>query len=63
MSAKAFATLAALIFTIVAIAQLARAALAVPVTIGGGELPILASWIAGGLLVVMAFLGYTARSG
>lgn len=62
MSSKSFATLAALVFTLAAAAQLWRAYSAIAVSIGGNEIPVIVSWIAGGVLGVLALLGFTSRA-
>jgi hypothetical protein len=46
MSPSSYARLAAVVFAIVAIVQLARAAAGWPVTIGAAEVPLWASWFA-----------------
>lgn len=62
MSSKSYAVLAALIFTLVAAVQLARAAmLHFPVVIDGHEIPVAASWIGFAIAALLALLGFTAR--
>lgn len=62
MSSKSYAFLAALIFTLVAIVQLARAAvLHFPVVVDGHEIPVSASWGAFAVAILLALLGFTAR--
>jgi hypothetical protein len=61
MSSKSYATLAALIFTLAAAAQLWRAYTAMAVSFGGTDIPVMASWIAGGVLAVLALLGFTSK--
>lgn len=61
MPSKSYARLAALVFTLAAAAQLWRAYTAMPAMIGGNEVPVIASWIAGGVLSVLALLGFTSR--
>jgi hypothetical protein len=60
MSASSYARLAAVVFTIVAIVQLARAAAGWPVTIGAAEVPVWASWVACVVAGVLAWLGFGA---
>ena len=62
MSSKSYSTLAALIFTLVALVQLARAAvLHFPVVIADHDLPIAVSWVLFALAALLALLGFTAR--
>jgi hypothetical protein len=60
MTATNYSLLAAVIFTLVAILQLVRAAKGLPVTIGQTSVPIWASWIACGVAVILASLGFAA---
>jgi hypothetical protein len=61
MTAKNFARLAALIFAIVAVLQLARAVSGLPITIGATtSIPVWASWIACIVAAGLAWLGYDA---
>jgi hypothetical protein len=60
MTAKNYCRLAAAIFTIVAVLQLARAVLGWDVTIATFVLPIWASWIAFVVAGVLAWLGFSA---
>ena len=60
MTATQYSLLAALIFAVVAVLQVARAVLGLPVTIGQTSIPIWGSWIAGGVTFVLAWLGYSA---
>ncbi len=60
MTAANYSLLAAVIFSLVAILQLVRAAKGLPVTIGQTSVPIWASWIACGVAVVLASLGFAA---
>lgn len=62
MSSKTYALLVALLFTLVAIVQLARAAvLHFPVVIDGHDIPVEASWVGFAIAGLMALLGFTAR--
>jgi RsiW-degrading membrane proteinase PrsW (M82 family) len=61
MSGTAFSKLAAVIFSLLAIAQLARAVMGLPAEVDGYDVPIVVSYVAGAVLVVLALLGYTAR--
>ncbi len=62
MSATLYARLVALVFTLVAVVQLARASvLHFPVVIDGHEILMEASWIAFAVAGLLALLGYTAR--
>ena len=61
MTAKNYARLAALIFSIVAVLQLARAVSGLPVTVGTAtSIPLWASWIACIVTAGLAWLGYDA---
>jgi hypothetical protein len=60
MTPKTYSRLAALIFAIVALLQLARAASGWPVTVGATiSVPIWASWIAFFVAAGLAWLGFT----
>lgn len=58
MLCKQYAAVAALIFTIVAVLQLARAIYGWPVTIGAAEVPLAASWIAAAVAGLLAISGF-----
>ena len=60
MTARNYARLAALIFAIVALLQLARAASGLPVTVGATSIPLWASWIACLVAAGLAWLGFDA---
>jgi hypothetical protein len=61
MTAKNFSLLAALIFTIVAVLQFARAVSGWPITIGTTiSIPLWASWTACIVAAVLAWLGFNA---
>ena len=60
MSAANYARLAAVVFAIVAILQLARAAAGWPMGIGVVEVPVWASWVACVVAGVLAWLGFSA---
>ncbi|MGH6737195.1 MAG: hypothetical protein ACRECX_14140 [Methyloceanibacter sp.] len=61
MTSKTYSRLAALIFAIVALLQLTRAASGWPVTVGTTiSAPIWASWIACIVAAGLAWLGFTA---
>ena len=60
MTARSFSLLAALIFSVVAALQLARAVSGVSVTIGTASLPLWASWIAALVAAGLAWLGFAA---
>ena len=60
MTARNFCLLAAVIFAIIAILQLARAIAGLPVTVGNITIPIWLSWIAAMVLAGLAWLGYQA---
>jgi len=58
MTAKSFCSLAAAIFTLVALVQLTRAALGWPVSINGYDIPVWASWLAFVIASGLSFLGF-----
>ena len=60
MTARSYSVLAAAIFTVVAILQLVRAGGGWAVTVGDMGLPVWASWVAGIVAAVLAWLGFTA---
>jgi len=62
MTAAGYSILAAIVFSIVAVLQIARAAMGAPVTIGKTSIPIWASWVAALVAAVLAWLGYTTHA-
>jgi hypothetical protein len=60
MSVSSYAGLAAAIFAIIALLQLARAVAGWPVTIGGTQIPMWPSWLAFGVAGLLAWLGFRA---
>ena len=60
MNSKSYALVAAMVFTVVAVLQLARAFEAWPIVIGSIEIPVGASWVAGFVAGALALLGFTA---
>jgi len=60
MTATQYSLLAALIFALVAVLQLVRALTGLPVTAGQTLIPIWASWVACGVAIALAWLGYAA---
>ena len=60
MSATNYAQLAAAIFAIIALLQLARAVAGWPATVGGIEMPIWPSWVAFVVAGGLAWLGFRA---
>ena len=58
MIAHHYATLAALIFTLVAVLQLVRALKRWPVTIGTTSIPVWVSWVAFIVAAILAWLGF-----
>jgi hypothetical protein len=61
MTAKTFASIAAVIFTIIALLQLTRAASGWDLIIGTTAIPMWPSWVAGLVATTLAWLGFTAR--
>ena len=60
MTATQYSLLVALIFSLVAVLQIVRAVMRLPITIGQTSVPIWASWLAGGIAIILAWLGYAA---
>jgi hypothetical protein len=60
MSATNYARLAAAIFAIIAVLQLARAVAGWPVTFAGAEIPVWPSWVAFVVAGGLAWLGFRA---
>jgi hypothetical protein len=60
MTAAQYALLAGSIFALVAILQIIRAVMRLPVTIGQTSIPVWASWVACGVAAVLAWLGLVA---
>jgi hypothetical protein len=63
MSAKAFSSLVALIFLVLAGAQATRAYLAWPVQVDTFSVPVNWSWAIAAVLLLLSLLGFTARRG
>jgi hypothetical protein len=62
MSAAEFSMLAASVFSVVSILQLARAVMGAPVHIGNYNVPIWASWVAFLVSGLLAAIGFAAAS-
>ncbi|QIG46367.1 hypothetical protein G5V57_00495 [Nordella sp. HKS 07] len=60
MSARGFSRLAAVIFAIVALAHLLRAAAGLDIAIGAESIPIWVSWVGAVVAGFLAYLGFTA---
>jgi hypothetical protein len=60
MTAKNYSLLAAVIFTIVAVLQLARAVMGVHLIVGAHTMPVWPSWIAFAVAGGLAWLGFSA---
>ena len=63
MTAKNYSLLAAVIFAIVAILQLARAIMGVHLVVGSHTMPVWPSWIAFAVAGTLAWLGFSAARG
>ena len=63
MSARNYALLAALIFTLVAVLQLTRAVAGWPIAVGTVSVPLWASWVAFVVAAVLAWLGFKVSRG
>jgi hypothetical protein len=60
MSSKLYSVLAALIFTLVAAAQLLRATNGWTITINSSDVPLWASWLAFAVAAFLAVLGFAS---
>ena len=60
MTASSYALLAAAIFALVAVGQVIRAIMRLPITVGRTSIPVWASWIAFVVAAILAWLGYSA---
>jgi hypothetical protein len=63
MSATQYSLLVAVLFALVAVLQIARAVTGLPITVGRTSIPIWASWVAGIVAIILAWLGYAASKG
>jgi hypothetical protein len=63
MTTSQYSLLAALIFALVGILQIVRAVTSLPVVVGQTSIPVWASWLAGGIAITLAWLGYSASNG
>jgi hypothetical protein len=63
MIATQYSLLVAVIFALVAVLQIARAVTGLPITVGRTSIPIWVSWLAGGVAIILAWLGYAASRG
>jgi hypothetical protein len=62
MTAGHYSLLVAVIFALVAILQIVRAVTRLPVTIGQTSIPVWVSWVACGVAIILAWLGYSASA-
>jgi hypothetical protein len=60
MTVKSYCTLAAAVFALIALLQLARAVLGWPVTVTGHSVPLWASWIAFVVAGALSVVGWGA---
>ena len=60
MTARTYSKVAAAIFALIAILQLARAVGGWAITVGGTVIPVWPSWIACVVAAALAWLGFTA---
>jgi hypothetical protein len=58
MRTHQYALIAALVFTLVAILQFARAFYGWPVVVGSAEIPVAVSWVAGAVAAFLAVVGF-----
>jgi hypothetical protein len=61
MTTEMFSRVAAVIFTLGALAQLSRAIMGFDMVAGGIMVPIWLSWFAFLLLAILAYVGFTAK--
>jgi hypothetical protein len=60
MSAKTYSLIAAMVFAAVALLQLARAWVGLPVVVGSIDVPVSASWLACFVAFLLTALGFIA---
>ena len=60
MEATGYVRLAAVVFALIGVLQLARAAMGWEITLNGMTIPIWASWIAAAVGLLLAWLGFAA---
>ena len=60
MTVKSYCTLAAAVFALIALLQLARAVMGWPVTVSGHSIPLWASWIAFVVAGALNVIGWRA---
>ena len=60
MTLKSYCTLAAAVFALIALLQLARAVMGWPVTVSGHSVPLWASWIAVVVADALSVIGWRA---
>ena len=60
MEASSYARLAAVVFALIGVLQLARAAMGWEITLNGMTIPIWASWIAATVGLLFAWVGFAA---
>ena len=61
MTLQNYARLAAIIFSLAALAQLARAVLGISMVAGGMAIPVWGSWLAFLVFAGLAWLGFSAK--
>ena len=61
MRNTAYVTVSATLFTLIALVQFWRAAIALPVQVGPWQLPVATFWIAGAVAAVLAIWGWRSR--
>jgi hypothetical protein len=60
MNAKSYCTLSAAVFAVIALLQLTRAVMGWPITIGGYNVPLWASWFTFVVAAVLSATGWHA---
>ncbi len=60
MNESSYARLAAVVFAIIALLQLARAVGGWPIVVGSTEIPVWPSWVAFVVTGILCWLGFTA---
>ena len=63
MTAAQYSSLVASVFALGAVLQVIRAVWGLPIIVGQTSIPIWASWVASGVAIILAWLGYAASQG
>lgn len=63
MTATQFSLLVASLFALGAVLQMVRVVTGLPITVGQTSIPIWVSWVACGVAIILAWLGFAASRG